>query len=786
MTWNLKSYRWLVIAGLALLLIGSRGMAAEATAAGKVAAKREGSQIRLANDRVVVELDASDGTWDASWPGGVDAAVQRAKFSASADGKPLPPAPAKTEVEPFTDKLGTGIEVRQTWAHEVGVEVRRCLRVYDGEPTVTISGEITNRAGRNVQLNATRMLEVSEAGKGSWHLGPPAKAPGAVLYPADGTPCRAPSADAAKDVDYSGTGVLAFSTGEPGAAGLALGYVRALDGAPRVTAKFRPGAGGKSLAAETQFGGRLLKPGGTVELGTVWVSARPQSLEVLPRYGDAMAALADQPVRHGANSLWCSWYPIRMGISEEVVFENAAIAAKHFKPLGMDTIQLDHGWQRGDICGDWVGNERFPHGMKWLADELRSRYGLKLGLWIAPTEVAETSEFYKEHRDLLYKDASGKLHGTWKWFWKPNPQMYMLDGSNPEAAKWVEETFARLSAEGACYYKIDFLNGASAGCHDPECVPGWGVYSRLVESIRRGAGPEAWIRYTQAPPLLVVGLANSSHMSPDTGDAGFKATIGINSQLLAASYWANDRIFQRDVCDNSVGMKADLEEARLRLAMMCVGGCSTSYSDDFRLLEPARIRMMQQCLPPGGPTMTPLDLFQGDFPSLWRIHCKTGAGEWDVVGVFNFTEQAGQRTVDLAALGATAEKPVAVFEFWQSKLLGVIPDRLTLDMAPMTSRVLLIRPVAKQPQVIGTDMHVLGGYHELTSVEWNAAKGELRGECRRAPGLEGKVFVNVPEGFRPSADAADFTKVEGNVWAKNIRFAEPDAKWSVRFERTGG
>ena len=75
-------------------------------------------------------------------------------------------------------------------------------------------------------------------------------------------------------------------------------------------------------------------------------------------------------------------------------------------------IQLDHGWQRGDICGDWVPNERFPHGLKWLSEQLRSRYGMKLGLWIAPTQVAVTSQLFREHPEWMLKGADGKPAST--------------------------------------------------------------------------------------------------------------------------------------------------------------------------------------------------------------------------------------------------------------------------------------------------------------------------------------------------------------------------------------
>jgi len=61
-----------------------------------------------------------------------------------------------------------------------------------------------------------------------------------------------------------------------------------------------------------------------------------------------------------------------MDVSEELVLANAAVAAKHFKPLGFEIMQLDHGWQAGDITGDWqVDRKSFPHGLKWLADELK-------------------------------------------------------------------------------------------------------------------------------------------------------------------------------------------------------------------------------------------------------------------------------------------------------------------------------------------------------------------------------------------------------------------------------
>ena len=181
---------------------------------------------------------------------------------------------------------------------------------------------------------------------------------------------------------------------------------------------------------------------------------------------------------------------------------------------------------------------------------------MKLGLWIAPTQVALTSQLFREHPEWMLQTAEGKPASTGRWFWVPNPQMTMLDASHPDAEKWIEQTFARLTAEGADVLQ-DRLHRRLAGTRP-----------RDGGDPPRG-GPNAWIRYCQTPPLLSAGLASSSYIGDDTGDAGLPTWMDlarVNAPLLAASYWANDRLYHREVCDMSVGMKADLEEARFKLS----------------------------------------------------------------------------------------------------------------------------------------------------------------------------------------------------------------------------
>ena len=135
--------------------------------------------------------------------------------------------------------------------------------------------------------------------------------------------------------------------------------------------------------------------------------------------------------------------------------------------------------------------------------------------------------------------------------------------------------------------------------------------------------------------------------------------------------------------------------------------------------------------------------------------------------------------------GLPAGTKAAVFEFWEGKFLGPAQDRVTLKMPPESSRILAIRRLSDRPQVIGTDMHVLSGYHEIERLAWDPARKTLSGRCRRAPGLSGRVFLHVPRGYQPRPDgtrgSAPSTQIADCLWAQAVEFKEPTADWSIAF-----
>ncbi len=750
--------------------------------------------ITIGGGGLAVRVRLEDASWDVVWAGGAEVGIAGVRFGASADGKEVTSSRPEITSRRVAGPTGEIVELTCGW-ESGGVRVERDLRVDPRRGVVILGGRITNQTDHPVKLGTVKLLDVGS--NGGWWAGGPGTAPASVYIQGHSllrsTPSDVPGRlDQPRARSYRSSGVLALVGRDPGAT-LLVGYLRADEAAPDVAADFRRDEGGVSLSAHSRFFDRLLRPKATLELNRVYLAADHDPFHALEAYGDALADASDRPARRGATSLWCSWYAHRMAMTEEKVLANAAVAARHFQPLGLTIMQLDHGWQRGDITGDWVPNERFPHGLKWLANELRERHGLRLGVWIAPTDVAETSDLFRNHRDWMLKGPDGAPRVNWRWYWAPNPNCYELDATHPDAFNFIVETFRRLSSEGVSYYKIDFIAGAGAEHfiqHDPEATRGWSNLRRAMEAIRTGAGETAWIRYCQTPPILSVGLADSAYGGDDTLDAGIPGRFDVlrdNAHALAAGYWLNDRPYHREVCDMSVRMQAGIEEARVRAAIMTLANCSISWSDELCYLPPSRIRLMQQCLPPGNPPMRPLDLFERDVPSIWHIRATNSTEAWDVVGLFNFNTNAETRNVRFESLPLDPTAQYAVFEFWEQRFVGLCRGGVELTLPPESSRILSIRRVSGVPQLVGTDLHLLQGVHEVKHCAWDANRATWSAVYQRAPGLQGKIYLLVPEGYSPKFDfplspaSARLTHVEGPLWMQEIEFETRECSASIPF-----
>ena len=142
-----------------------------------------------------------------------------------------------------------------------------------------------------------------------------------------------------------------------------------------------------------------LPPGALVASGKVMVHADEGPFRALEQYASTYAKAAGVKLNPIING-WCSWFYTHTQVTEDEVLKNAEFVARRLKPFGMTVVQIDDGYYRA--FGDWEGNERFPHGMKWLADRIR-QLGLTPGLWLAPYVIRQGTEVAGDHPEFLVR-----------------------------------------------------------------------------------------------------------------------------------------------------------------------------------------------------------------------------------------------------------------------------------------------------------------------------------------------------------------------------------------------
>ncbi len=248
---------------------------------------------------------------------------------------------------------------------------------------------------------------------------------------------------------------------------------------------------------------------------------------------------------------WESWYNHYNQIDEKLILENLkglennnTILSDYKKDL---VFQIDDGWE--NEIGDWtVNKDRFPNGMKSLADKIKAK-GYSPGIWIAPFVVTKQSKIYKDYNDWVLKDENGKpvvcgfIPGWGKF--------HSLDLSIQDVQNYIEDLFDTLVNKwGYTFLKLDFLYVAMFnGCFKNGKAPFY-WYEKMLEKISRfkstmlgcGAPIENSYRYF---PLMRIG-ADTKEQWED------RLTKFINHQGRPSAYISLINTIERSFLDKNL------------------------------------------------------------------------------------------------------------------------------------------------------------------------------------------------------------------------------------------
>ncbi len=720
---------------------------------------------------------------------------------------------------PFRDECGTGVQMRiQSADPKKGLQMETLIRLYDHTDLVVLETALTNNS--EVDLGITGIEPLHVTGQGTVLLPGVSSCltNGAMYYDAgrvhtfgDPYPDLFPYGETkggkfsdpdqlCGDNTVTSWWNICFYSGTS-AESLMAGYLENRNGLGRIrTCRTEPDA--VMLEAESVFApGTLLRPGQTIRSDRFALIIEDNAHKTLEAYASLVGRLNHARTGSVING-WCSWFYTYEHVTEEEVMRNAAFVARKLKSYGMEYIQVDGGYQRWH--GEWEGNEKFPHGMAWLAEQIHG-LGLKAGIWIAPFVVSEPSPLFREHPEWLLKNPDGSLKriGPWPsedtdWARNEQPRRYCLDVTHPWAAAWLESLADTLLNRWKYdMIKVDFVAWTVLSAyqfHDPSCTPAQ-AYRLAYEILRKGGGNDFHLLEC-GPGAISTGLIDSMRIELDQnygyGSAAWKQYFlepSSSGPAVAKRYYFHKKAWVNDADHLCINLLSE-RQAQAAATLIALSGGNTMSGDRLTELDSRRLDILQKALPSWGETARPADLFVKGGEMTLTLTVNKSFGRWTLVALFN-PGTAGMLHSTLALRDLTGgEGPFLVYDFWQEKFLGIFSGTMDVSVEPESVTLLTIQQVTGLPQFLSTNRHIVQGALELEQFSWEPESGTLSGVSTGPVHSTHDVLVYLPEevefnqahgGLFHDFDTCTVSRIAPQILKIGLHFEEAvQIRWKVR------
>lgn len=455
--------------------------------------------------------------------------------------------------------------------------------------------------------------------------------------------------------------------------------------------------------------------GAQLDAGAVSISET-----LMVSFGDANALYAEyvtrvarrMPRRGAHNSLqgWCSWYYYYGENTAEDVRANLNVSVSENVPL--DLIVIDDGYETA--IGDWtsVNADKFPAGMKQVADEIHAA-GKLAGIWLAPFGALRDSLLAREHPEFFLLGADGAPVRAWSHW---NQEVFALDLTRPEVLAWLGELFHTVCHEwGYDAVKLDFVfAGALGGKHYDAHATRAQAYRRGLGTIAETLGAGKIILGCGAPQLASVGLVDTMRVSQDVnfvwapGDpangGAVSTEFAVQNTLLRAPlnqvWWLNDPdcVIVRPRGDLNAMTR---NENRTLASVAALTGSILLDSDNLATLKRSALDDLRAILPASAKTARVRRWFSESDQQPSELELELDNGTW-VLAAINWSKRTREAVIRLPEGGA-----YHIRDFWAGRDLGVHRKRITLPKhAPHQTIVLHCIPAARSRGKIAWSTHI--------------------------------------------------------------------------------
>lgn len=236
-----------------------------------------------------------------------------------------------------------------------------------------------------------------------------------------------------------------------------------------------------------------------------WFIGFGPEFSVFTRYAECLGQRLGTAQNRTSQRVWCSWYGLYTAIDESILYK----VIDNLGDLPFDVIQVDDGWQTA--IGDWEANNKFPSGMRALANKINLT-GRMAGLWLAPLIAVKSSRLFKDHPSWFLRDKNGKfVSAGFNW----GEQLYPLDTTHPEVLTWLTYLMKQVCQWGFKYIKLDFLYGGALPGRRHLDIPREAAYRSGLKVLREAMNKDTFFLACGAPILPSLGLCDAMRIGPD-------------------------------------------------------------------------------------------------------------------------------------------------------------------------------------------------------------------------------------------------------------------------------
>jgi hypothetical protein len=485
-----------------------------------------------------------------------------------------------------------------------------------------------------------------------------------------------------------------------------------------------------------------------------------------------------------AAAAWSSWYCYYMGTTEADMVKETDTLAKYLKPYGLEYVQLDACYTRGEEANylEW-NKEAFPQGGKWLFEYIRSQ-GLKPALWVniygsnyAKPEMADS---YPEN--FFLRDLEGNLSGA---CCTADETVVRLDYTNPAVIEQhLKPMFRTLKQEwGLTYLKdagwgtwMDYYEKNKENAFDPS-MDSRTAYLAAQKALRETVGPDVYIGGCAMHEVgLGFGIFDGSRIGGDDRAVWYpneKSRMSMQTyfhSLFGANY-LNNIVWHCDPDAAMVRNPLTYDEGRTVVTAIGLTGQLYMASDFMHRLSEQKLELYQKTMPTTH--IVPVDLYPykiesnkrdgvvwsrprvKEYPRVIDLKVNGLTGMYDVAALFNWEDQPAVKSLSFYEdLGLAPDTEYVLFDFWEQQLRGVHQDSFSMEIPTHGTAALVIRPLYERPQFLATSRHITGTV-SVKEFYWNESSMSFQGVSELVSGDDYAIFFHVPEGFEVSKVEAD-------------------------------